>query len=342
MSRGNIGIRGLALALVAGFCCVGLSSSAEAGWGHWRHHGWGHYGHFHRYSFGWPSYRSYGFYGGYGFGVGYGHVGYRVSYPVYRSYYYTPTYYVGPYINYGCFGYGYRPWVSYGGFYSANTVRTDWRSNLFARTDSPRTETAEARFEKEYPFIAEPVQHLASTAAPAPDSIELKVSVPEEARVTINDRLTSVEGKERSYVVHGAAEDDQYEFVVTAEVERNGKTISETKQLVLSGGQVSTLAFDFASNSAQIATVKQPVNTKLTLYVPADSRVFLAGNEMKQTGPVRVFETNRLLDGEELKDYTIRVVAPGNGDREKTLTLVGGESKEVDFSFSIADRLVAR
>ncbi len=89
MSHGTFGTRTLAAILVASFCLVGMTSSAEAGWGHHRH--------FHRgYGFGYsfPSYRSFGFYGGYGYGYGYGFTGYRAYYPTYyRSYYrsYVPT-----------------------------------------------------------------------------------------------------------------------------------------------------------------------------------------------------------------------------------------------------------
>jgi uncharacterized protein (TIGR03000 family) len=176
------------------------------------------------------------------------------------------------------------------------------------------------------------------------DKIELKINVPEDARVTINDRLTTTTGSERAYIVPGAQLNDQYEFVVSAEVERNGQTKTETKRVVARGGQVSSLAFDLDADSMEIAGTDQLVNTTVKLHVPDNAKVFLAGHEMKQTGAIRIFETTKLRAGEELANYTVRVVLAGTEEasREKQLTLVGGQSQEVEFDFEPSARLAAK
>ncbi len=331
MTRGNPVTRTLATILIASFCLLGMSSSAEAGWGHHRH--FGHHHHFHaRYSFAWPSYRSYGFYN-------YGYARHPVVYPVYQRSY-VPYYYPTPYVGFGCYGYGYQPWVGFGGYFSANSVSVDPLSSVYAQTDqrSPRYETATSEFAD----LATRVAPLSQRAASG--NIELKLNVPEDARVTINDRLTSVEGSERAYVVRGGLLEDQYPFVVRAEIERNGQTITETKQVNLRGGQVSLLTFDLDAESTQLASIDEPVNTTVRLRVPEAAKVYLAGYEMKQQGEIRVFETTQLRAGEELENYTVRVTM-GDGDaesREKQLTLVGGQTQEVEFDFTRAERLVAR
>jgi uncharacterized protein (TIGR03000 family) len=344
MTRRNFVTTTLATILIASFCLVGMSSSAEAGWGHHRR-----FGNYARFSYAWPSYRSYGSYYGCAsyrsYGSYYGYARYPVVYPVYRRsyvpyYYPTPYYYSTPYVGFGCYGWGYRPWVGFGGYFSANSVSVDPLSSVYAQTDqqSPRYETATSNFAD----LATRVAPLSQGAASG--NIELKLNVPEDARVTINDRLTSIEGSERAYVVRGGLLEDQYPFVVRAEIERNGQTITETKQVDLRGGQVALLSFDLDAESTQVASIDEPVNTTVRLRVPEEAKVYLAGHEMKQKGKMRVFETTQLRAGEELENYTVRVImGDGNAEsREKQLTLVGGETQEVEFDFTRAERLVAR
>ncbi len=330
MSRQNSGTKTLVAILIASFCFVSMSSSAEAGWGHHRH-----FGTRYSYSYGWPSYRSYGFCGNFGY------VGYRAYYPsYYPSYYptfyrsYVPSYYVSPYVGCGCYGYsygyGYRPWVGFGGYYSSNSVSVDRLPN-----GEP---TIMAR-------AADPLSQIARREQPAAvGNIELKLNVPEDARVTINNHLTSAVGTERAFVVRGGLNEDQYPFVIRAEIERNGQTITETKQVNLRGGEISLLTFDLDADSAQIASADKPVDTTVRLRVPEEAKVFLAGYEMKQKGAIREFKTNKLRAGEELENYSVRVVM-GDGkaeSREKQLTLVGGETQEVEFDFASSQRLAAR
>ena len=193
-------------------------------------------------------------------------------------------------------------------------------------------------------LVAPAMQIAANDRRAVGGNIELKLDVPEDARVTINDRLTSIAGRERTFVVPGGQPEEQYEFVVRVEFERNGQTVTETKQVALRGGQVSSLAFDPGDQSTQIASADEPVNTTVTLHVPEEARVYLDGHEMKQQGGTRVFETTKLRAGEELENYSVRVITgDGEGEsREKLLTLVGGETREIEFDFSPQQRLVAR
>jgi uncharacterized protein (TIGR03000 family) len=193
--------------------------------------------------------------------------------------------------------------------------------------------------------VANPAMQVATSDQRARvGNIEFKVNVPEDARVTINDRPTSVEGSERVFVIRGGLLEGQYPFVVRAEIERNGQTITETRQVDLRGGQISSLTFDLDAKATQIANVEEPVNTTVRLRVPEAAKVYLAGYEMKQKGEIRVFETSKLRAGEELDNYTVRVIM-GDGkleSREKRLTLVGGQTQEVEFDFASPQRLVAR
>jgi uncharacterized protein (TIGR03000 family) len=106
--------------------------------------------------------------------------------------------------------------------------------------------------------------------------------------------------------------------------------VNETKSVRLTAGGAAAL--DFADTSTEEAIAADPVETKLTLHVPADARVILAGNEMQQTGETRHFVTSQLTQGQAWNDYVIRVEMDRNGQivsDERTLTLQGGEAREL-------------
>jgi uncharacterized protein (TIGR03000 family) len=79
------------------------------------------------------------------------------------------------------------------------------------------------------------------------------------------------------------------------------------------------------------------VKTRLTLRVPAEAKVTLAGVETKQTGEVRSFSTNRLTAGQVWDDYTVVVEVERNGQvlrEERTIKLTGGTPQELAVDFA--------
>lgn len=165
------------------------------------------------------------------------------------------------------------------------------------------------------------------------DAAYLVVSVPAEAKVFVNDRPTTSTGAERQYVSHGLEQGMHYEYTVRAEMVRDGKTVSETKTVQLTAGNNSSLAFSF-NNTAPEHTASAPssVKTSVMLHVPADAKVYLAGQEMKSSGTEREFSTSKLALGGQWDNYQIRVVSQGDS-QEKTINLKAGESRDVSFDF---------
>jgi uncharacterized protein (TIGR03000 family) len=89
------------------------------------------------------------------------------------------------------------------------------------------------------------------------------------------------------------------------------------------------------------------VKTKLTLRVPADAKVTLAGVETQQTGEVRQFATSKLASGEVWNDYKVVVETTRDGQtvrEERTLTLTGGNDQElaVNFDSKQTDQIAQR
>jgi uncharacterized protein (TIGR03000 family) len=164
---------------------------------------------------------------------------------------------------------------------------------------------------------------------PAEGAGVLKVIVPADATVFVNDRATKSTGTERQFVSRGLRGDRQYSYRVRVEFEQDGKPVTKTAAATLTAGSNKLLAFDAKPSVEQVAT-------KLTLTVPASARVTLAGAETKQTGVEREYVTTKLAKGEAWDNYQIRVDVEQDGkvvSQERTISLRGGESQEIAFDF---------
>jgi uncharacterized protein (TIGR03000 family) len=90
------------------------------------------------------------------------------------------------------------------------------------------------------------------------------------------------------------------------------------------------------SRPMTIVAAKPAVKTQLTLNVPAEAKVTLAGVATKQTGEVRKFATSKLSEGQLWSDYKVVVELEKDGQtlrEERMLTLKGGQPQELTVSF---------
>src|SRR5262245_35574341 len=102
-----------------------------------------------------------------------------------------------------------------------------------------------------------------------------------------------------------------------------------------SGGYASSRVI---SDGVVIASAKpaKEVKTRLTLHVPAEAKITLAGVETKQTGEIRQFATSRLAAGQAWDDYKVVVELTRDGktlQEERTIKLVGGEAQDLSVNF---------
>jgi uncharacterized protein (TIGR03000 family) len=166
----------------------------------------------------------------------------------------------------------------------------------------------------------------------------LVVEVPAKAKIFVNDRLTSTPGEVREYVSRNLTRGYNYTYEVRAELEVDGKMVTETKKVDLRAGQQMKLAFN-------LAPATQEVETSITVKVPANAKVNLGGNDTNATGETRVFRTSALNAGGEWKDYKIVVTAEIDGrqiTKEQTFDLKAGENRELTFDFDTANVADAR
>ncbi len=186
------------------------------------------------------------------------------------------------------------------------------------------------------PTPADPLQEK-QTALPLNGAL-LTVRVPADARVLVNGIPTRSVGDVRRYVSRNLTPGFSYTYEVTAESTVDGRTVAQSKTVHLQAGQEASLAFDMQSRDL-------PVETALTLHVPSDAKVYLAGNETTGQGPVRTFRTTKLAAGQEWSEYLVRVEVVRGGEhltKDETITLRAGDQTELTFDFAVDKVAIAR
>ncbi len=155
--------------------------------------------------------------------------------------------------------------------------------------------------------------------------IHLNVAIPSDARLFVNGNATTSQGTNRHFVSRGLEAGGSYKFEIRAERIIDGQLVEEFKTLVLVAGRSQEVAFALVAPNAKAETV-------LTLNVPADAQVVLAGNTTKTGGELRTYRTKELTNGQVWEDYTIVVTHQGI-TKEKTIRLIGGDELQVSFNF---------
>lgn len=174
-----------------------------------------------------------------------------------------------------------------------------------------------------------------STSTTSVDGL-LAVSVPQDAKIYVNGQATSSTGEARQYVSRNLQPGFNYSYEVRAEVVRDGRTVEQVKKIDLRAGETANLAFDFPAGGE--------IETSLTVHVPSEAKVFLAGNATKASGETRVFRTTGLSSSKAWNGYTVRVELERGGRtivKEETISLKAGQSQELSFDFD-GDKVASR
>ena len=192
----------------------------------------------------------------------------------------------------------------------------------------------------------------AEDAAPAEDPSALRlpvdaamlvVELPESARVFVNGAKTSATGGLRRYVSRGLEAGRDYEFTVQMV---DGDDVEVTRVVAVRAGEVTEVSFLEAADEAvaDLAFPADELTTSLVLHVPADAKVWLAGNATVSSGETRVFETTTLRSGDAWSAYEVKVVALVDGvevEATRQIDLAAGHSLELELT-TAGDSLVVR
>ena len=166
-----------------------------------------------------------------------------------------------------------------------------------------------------------------------PTSAMLTVAVPDNAKVTVNGHPTKSDGKIRQFMSRGLKDGFVYTYVVQVSYDLGGEEKTDSKSIKLRAGDIERVVFEKPVVAKKTAV--EPI-TVVKLHVPAGAEVSLAGNPTKGSGEVRTFRTKQLKEGQQWKDYTVRVTANVNGravSRERTIDVKAGSTTELTFDF---------
>ncbi len=188
------------------------------------------------------------------------------------------------------------------------------------------------------PINAEPDAAQPDAVTTTTGNTSIKVTLPADAKVFVNDAPTTSTGAERSYVSRGLRTGMTYSYNIRVEyLGEDGKTKEDSKLVKLSAGETVSLTFGQADDAMAEAEADEPVETEVKIEVPEDARVFLSGSPTQQTGRLRTYSSTQLAAGQRWEGYTVRVEVDRDGQtlvREKKLTVEGGGSYELAFNFA--------
>lgn len=186
----------------------------------------------------------------------------------------------------------------------------------------------------------EPQARYHPAYGPGRSSALISVDVPQAAKVFVNDASTTSTGLHRRYVSRGLVQGRSYTFRVRAEWQTDEGLVSRTEVLKLNAGSSASLDFNQPAEQDDSQVAEKQSETKLTLHVPDDAEVYLAGRRTRMEGTVRAYTTKRLASGETWNDYVVRVDVSRDGhtvSKRHVLDLRGGQSHELTFDFDAAD-----
>ena len=93
-----------------------------------------------------------------------------------------------------------------------------------------------------------------TSSTSADESGILTVSVPDDAKVSINGLLTKSTGSRRQFLSVGLMPGRTYNYVVKVQVVRNGQMQEDTRTVTLTTGQVTAVAFGFNVTAESVAS----------------------------------------------------------------------------------------
>jgi uncharacterized protein (TIGR03000 family) len=158
-------------------------------------------------------------------------------------------------------------------------------------------------------------------------SATLTLNVPADAVVYVNDQRMKTQGTERKFVAKNLSYNRKNTYEIRVVTEEEGQEVAQTKVIDLVPEEPALLAFDF---NREIAPV-----TSITLRVPANAKVRLAGVDTASGGDLRYFYTSALAVGQVWDNYEIEVQWEEGGEpvvKRETVQLKAGQPLSLDFA----------
>jgi uncharacterized protein (TIGR03000 family) len=87
------------------------------------------------------------------------------------------------------------------------------------------------------------------TEAPA----VIQVTLPADARLTVDGRATTSTSSQRTLITPALPQGEAFSYTLRAEVVRDGRTVVETQQVTVRGGEETRVPFSFTSGAVAVS-----------------------------------------------------------------------------------------
>jgi len=184
------------------------------------------------------------------------------------------------------------------------------------------------------PKVPEPQMEPAGAA-------QVVIKAPAEVRVLVNGQPTQRDRIETTFSTPELLVGQVYSYEFTAEVLRDGQTVSQTRKVQVRAGEQTVV--DFSDLKGSPSDGDRSRVALITLDVPRDARLFVDGRAFTLPGDQRTFTTPALEQGKK-QFYELKAEVVRNGEVQTETHKVyvePGKHVRVDFK-ELADMRTVR
>jgi len=156
------------------------------------------------------------------------------------------------------------------------------------------------------------------------------VQLPADAKLYVDGQLAPLTSASRSFVTPDLQTGRDYYYTLKAEATRDGRTVAQSKKVVVRAGAVANVEFGDL-RSTTVAEDAAPA--RITVKLPADAKLYVDGVACPLTSETRSFETPKLESGRAYT-YTLKAELVRNGQtrsESRQVELRAGKPVTVEF-----------
>lgn len=181
------------------------------------------------------------------------------------------------------------------------------------------------------PAVVTPPAKAAVAPTPSPTQAIVIVQLPSEAQLYVDGKLSNQSASPRMLVTPQLEAGKDYFYTLKVELTRDGKTLSESREVIVKAGQTSRVDFTNVGQGQVAEAEGSPA--KVTVRLPAEAKLYVDGMLAPMSSPTRTFNTPRLAAGQKYF-YTLKAELDQDGQKRtetRQVVVEAGKQVEVDF-----------
>jgi uncharacterized protein (TIGR03000 family) len=153
---------------------------------------------------------------------------------------------------------------------------------------------------------------------------QVKLRAPADAKLTVDGQPLKMNGTAQTFDTPALEPGRSYSYTFSAEVVRDGKTVTREKKVTVYAG--ASIEVDFTDLAVRVA--------KVTIIMPAEARLIVDGVAYPEGAAKRTLETPDLEAGRKYT-YTMRAEMVRDGNKlkeERRVEVEAGKDVTVEFT----------